>query len=208
MSQCCLPVQKSAWILFLCPLCSKSRWCWSCQRDGGGKLEGVGLSSLGTHIKENKYLSLTCDSSSLSMRKIYTTQRTVSLSATNPPNFHCSRIMLVLERDAACQILFPQVPHEGSCKALDLTCKKNWRNPNLWDLHTACSVAWGKHCALLARSQLLQHQENRHRLQKSVPNPPAASVWVYRFVCLRASPNQGRGGNLQSHLQNYGTGWS
>lgn len=28
-------------------------------------------------IKENKYLSLTCDSSSLHMRKIYTAQRTV-----------------------------------------------------------------------------------------------------------------------------------
>lgn len=75
-------------------------------------------------IKENKYLSLTCDSSSLSMSKICTTQRTVSLSATNPPNFHCRRFMLVLGRDAACQILFPQVPHKVSCKAFDMTCKK------------------------------------------------------------------------------------
>lgn len=121
----------------------------------------------------------------------------------NPPDFHCSRIMLVLGRDGAYQILFPQVPHEVSCKEFDLICKKNLRKPDLWDLNTAYCSAWGKHCALLARSWFLQHQKNRHRAQKSVPNPPAAAVWVYRFVCLRASPNQGRGGNLQSHLQNY-----
>lgn len=32
---------------------------------------------------------------------------------------------------------------------------------------------------------------------------PLLPLWVYRFVCLRASPDQGRGGNLQFHLQNF-----
>lgn len=44
--------------------------------------------------------------------------------------------MLVLGRDVAYQILFPQLPYEISCKVQDTTCKKNQRNPNLWDLNT------------------------------------------------------------------------